>query len=288
MICKILSVPERQFFPTQYSDLRNSHIVNWAAKALQSPSEMPSCTLPEEDKASPKAGGQDANDVDDPVVATYSVFIKPPLPDNRELLILQYVNKTSQDPAHIRPPRISELRVKPKTGMFEVDVAVDTSQAYDQAKGIKWGTALRKSMETRKGGSLGLAGGFGIGGAGPRGAPPGGRRGANSEDAAPLTWQEATRQDKVLRAQTLGGGRGAEEQTANYMVGVFQGSESSASVPRNMEELLLTARCYRKYSSNARILTRPPPPGPSSHRRGNRTGPTLPPSAGRCGGRWCG
>lgn len=161
------------------------------------------------------------NDDDDPIVATYSVFMKPPLPDNKKLIVLQYVNKTSQDPTTIRQPRITEMRVKPRTGMIEVDVPIDTAQVYDQAKGIKWGTMLQKSMETKKGGSLGLAGGFGIGGPAVRGA--GGRRGGN-DDNGPLSWAEATRQDKVLRTQTLGGGRSTEEENAKYMVGVFQGS----------------------------------------------------------------
>jgi len=165
-----------------------------------------------------------ADDDDDPIIASYSVFIKPPLPENRKLLILQYVNKTAQDPATIKVPRITEMRVKAKTGMIEVDVPIETSQVYDQAKGIKWGTMLQKSMETKKGGSLGLAGGFGIGSAAVRGAA-GGRRGGN-DDNGPLSWAEAARQDKVLRTQTLGGGRSTEEENAKYMVGVFQGSES--------------------------------------------------------------
>jgi len=172
-----------------------------------------------------KNGVVEVDDSEDPIIATYSVFLKPQLPANRKLIVLQYVNKTAQDPTSIRPPRITELRVKPDTGMYEVDMPIDTSQAYDQAKGVKWGTNLQKSMENKKGGSLGLAGGFGIGGPAIRGA--GGRRGGGSdENEGPLTWPEALRQDKALRTQTLGGGRGAEEEKAKYMVGVFQGSKS--------------------------------------------------------------
>ncbi|KAL2131869.1 hypothetical protein VTI74DRAFT_4481 [Chaetomium olivicolor] len=164
-------------------------------------------------------------DDDDPVVASYSVFIKPPLPSHRNLVVLQYVNKTAQDPAQIRVPRIAELRVKPTTGMYEVDVPIDTTEAYDRSKGIAWGTALQKSMEAKKGGSLGLAGGFNIvatsttAGRGRRG---GGGNGAGEEDG-PLGWAEAARQDKVLRTQTFGGGRSAEEENTRHMIGVFQG-----------------------------------------------------------------
>ncbi|AEO60813.1 hypothetical protein MYCTH_2120781 [Thermothelomyces thermophilus ATCC 42464] len=158
-----------------------------------------------------------ASDDDDPIIANYSVFIKPPLPENRNLVVLQYVNKTAQDPAQIRVPRISELRVKPKTGMYEVDVPIDTTEAYDRNKGIAWGTALQKSMEAKKGGSLGLAGGFNIvatstSARGRRGA------GAGADDETPLTWAEAARQDKVLRTQTFGGGRSAEEANTRHMI----------------------------------------------------------------------
>ncbi|KAK4248332.1 Sin-like protein conserved region-domain-containing protein [Corynascus novoguineensis] len=163
-----------------------------------------------------------ASDEDDPIVANYSVFIKPTLPKHRNLVVLQYVNKTAQDPAQIRVPRIAELRMKPKTGMYEVDVPIETTEAYDRNKGVAWGTALQKSMEAKKGGSLGLAGGFNIvatstSARGRRGA------GASADDDTPLNWAEAARQGKVLRTQTFGGGRSAEEENTRHMIGVFQG-----------------------------------------------------------------
>lgn len=166
-----------------------------------------------------------AADDDDPVVASYSVFIKPPLQENRKLIILQYVNRTSQDPANIVPPRIKELRVKSITGQYEVDIPIETNQAYDQCKGIKWGTDLKKSTEAKQGGSLGLAGGFGIGSTGTR-VGAGGHRG-NDDSDYPMEWTEALRQEKVLKTQTLGGARSVEEESTNFMVGVFQGSESA-------------------------------------------------------------
>lgn len=172
----------------------------------------------------PVRGAPATDDDDDPIVANYSVFIKPPLPEHRNLVVLQYVNKTAQDPAQIRVPRITELRVKAGTGMYEVDVPIDTAEAYDRNKGVAWGSALQKSMEAKKGGSLGLAGGFNIVATSTTGR---GRRGAGSsnDDEAPLHWAEAARQDKVLRTQTFGGGRSAEEESTKHMIGVFQGSK---------------------------------------------------------------
>ncbi|KAK4032292.1 hypothetical protein C8A01DRAFT_50885 [Parachaetomium inaequale] len=163
-----------------------------------------------------------SSDDDDPVVANYSVFIKPTLPEHRNLVVLQYVNKTAQDPAQIRVPRIAELRMKPSTGMYEVDVPIDTAEAYDRNKGVAWGSALQKSMEAKKGGSLGLAGGFNMVATsttarGRRGGGGGGA-GASTDDEPPLNWAEAARQDKVLRTQTFGGGRSAEEESTRHMI----------------------------------------------------------------------
>ena len=169
------------------------------------------------------------DDDDDPIVANYSVFIKPPLPEHRNLVVLQYVNKTAQDPAQIRVPRIAELRVKADTGMYEVDVPIDTTEAYDRNKGMAWGTALQKSMDAKKGGSLGLAGGFNI--VATSTTARGRRGGPSNDDEPPLTWAEAARQDKVLRTQTFGGGRSAEEENTRHMIGVFQGSAYPSPPP---------------------------------------------------------
>ncbi|EGZ72982.1 hypothetical protein NEUTE2DRAFT_30552, partial [Neurospora tetrasperma FGSC 2509] len=174
---------------------------------------------------------------DDPIVATYNVFIKPPLPQDRKLVVLRYVTKTAQDPSSIKPPRINGFRVKPETGIYEVDIPLETSDGYNKDKGIAWGVALAKSMESKKGGSLGLAGGFNIGGQGgsARGGPgagggAGGRRGGNSggggddDEAQNLSWPEAVAQGKAVIDQKLTGSRSAGEDYVKHMVGVFQGN----------------------------------------------------------------
>lgn len=155
------------------------------------------------------------DDDDDPVTATYNVFINPSLPLGRRLLVLQHPNRTDDAP---RPPP-TELRVKAQAGMVEVDVPLDNTVAYDREKGLKWGKTLNASMATKNGGSHGLAGGFGFGTVQARG----GRKKAEDEDEV-MDWQEAVRQDKVLRTQTLGG-QYPEYKEVQHMVGVFQGSE---------------------------------------------------------------
>ncbi|KAL1866449.1 hypothetical protein VTK73DRAFT_4683 [Phialemonium thermophilum] len=156
---------------------------------------------------------------EDPVVASYSVFVKPPLPSNRKLMVLQHPNNHSEHPALLRSPPITELRVKPSSGMIEADVPIDYNQQYDRLKGMNWGAALHKSLAAKGGGSLGLAGGFGVGTAQARGRA--GPRGREVEEVEGGDWAEAVRLDRVLRTQTLGG-MSSPPSDANYMVGVFQ------------------------------------------------------------------
>lgn len=187
--------------------------------------------------ASPHPTTTNPSEEDDPIVATYNVFIKPPLPEDRKLVVLRYVTKTAQDPSSIKPPRINSFRVKPETGIYEVDIPLETGDGYNKGKGIAWGVALAKSMESKKGGSLGLAGGFNIGGQGgsARGGPGaggagGGRRGGNTgggddDEAQNMSWPEAVAQGKAIIDQKLTGSRSAGEDYVKHMVGVFQGSE---------------------------------------------------------------
>ncbi|KAK4166595.1 DNA-directed RNA polymerase [Cladorrhinum sp. PSN259] len=162
------------------------------------------------------------DDEDDPIVNSFDVFIKPKLPEGKELVLLQYVTKRAQNPDDIAPPHVLEMRVKPKSGFYEVDVPIDVSQAYDKPKGMAWGESLQKSKESRKGGGHGLAAGFNLIPTSQSGSR-GGRRGANAGDDQPqITWQEARRLDRVLQKQTFGGNRSANVLTKD-MVGVFQG-----------------------------------------------------------------
>lgn len=172
---------------------------------------------PEEMADAPPSESQE----DDPITASYQVFLNPALPLGRRLLVLQHPNRTDEAP---RPPP-SELRLKANAGMVEVDMPLDTAAAYDREKGLNWGKTLKQSMTMKNGGSHGLAGGFGVGAAQQRGGGTGAKgKGAAREDDDDLTWGDAVRQDKVLRTQTLGG-QYPDSKEVQYMVGVFQGSK---------------------------------------------------------------
>ncbi|CAK7201742.1 hypothetical protein SEUCBS139899_004454 [Sporothrix eucalyptigena] len=182
----------------------------------------------------------------DPVVARYSVFLKPQLPAHQKLLVLQYPNRVDKGATgsggaiSFSGQQPTELRIKTGSGMVEVDVPLDYSSAYDRAKGVAWGSALATSTKAKAGGSHGLAGGFGVGGTqgNNRNGGGGGRAAAAAAAAAAQAeaegggrtttsstdWAEAVRQDRVLRLQTLGGmcppARIAE---AKWMIGAFDG-----------------------------------------------------------------
>ncbi|ROW04437.1 hypothetical protein VMCG_05094 [Cytospora schulzeri] len=157
------------------------------------------------------------DDDDDPIVATYNILLKPSLPAHRKVMILEHPNK-SDGKKMARVPL--EIRMKNSTGMVEVDYPIDYNAFYDRNKGLNWGTHLHKSSEAKKGGSHGLAGGFGVGAPPPR--PRAGRAQDDGIDMG-MDWSEALRRDYVLRTQTLGGQMPDTSTESKYMVGVFAG-----------------------------------------------------------------
>lgn len=165
----------------------------------------------------------DQNEEDDPVVASYNVFVNPALPPHQKVHILH--QSVRYDEGHTPAfPRIpTELRVKPDSGVLEVDVPLDMMDNYDRDKGMQYGRALKDTVEAKGGGSHGLAGGFGIG------APSSLGRKAADRDRRNADWVDEVRADRVLRSQTLGGII-VKEEPLNYMIGIFQGGKLAYSV----------------------------------------------------------
>ncbi|OLN97991.1 DNA-directed RNA polymerase III subunit rpc5 [Colletotrichum chlorophyti] len=164
----------------------------------------------------------------DPVIASYDVFFNPSLPNGRKLWVLQQPNRTN--PLQNQP---TEMRLKTRAGMVEVDVPLDYTQSYDKEKGMKWGRQLKASLEAKNGGTHGLSGGFGVGAPPPR---PKRRGEVDIEDEWNLEWPEALRQDKVLRTQTLGG-QCPDHKEVQYMIGVFQGKDLHLTPVTNLVHL---------------------------------------------------
>ncbi|KAG9235835.1 DNA-directed RNA polymerase III subunit Rpc5 [Amylocarpus encephaloides] len=168
------------------------------------------------------------NNIDeiDPIKASYDVYLQPRVHTDRQVYVLQYPNRSSDKPynteCHSQPLK---LRVKPNSGMVEIDVPIDTYNNYDRYKGVEWGEALKESTAAKGKGSHGLPGGFGIGGIQPRGRG----RGKTEEDereahlATLRNFAGAIEREQALGKQTLGGQAVANSETnPKYMVGIFR------------------------------------------------------------------
>lgn len=152
---------------------------------------------------------------DDPVIASYDICLTD---SEISRYVLQYLDRpagSSYDDRHGQKP--TSFRLKPKTGLVEVDVPINTRVNYDVSKGLRYGDALKKSRSAREGGAFGMAGGFSSGGAGG-GAPAK----VKMEEAADAKSETAS----LMRVQTLGGRiKSPEDGDPVYMLAAFRGGE---------------------------------------------------------------
>jgi DNA-directed RNA polymerase-3 subunit RPC5 len=166
----------------------------------------------------------------DPIKASYDVYIKPGISGDRQIYVLQFPNRDTKQPySQKNESKPFNLRIKPKAGMVEIDVPIDVWRNYDREKGIIWGDAVKKSSMTKGGGSHGMPGGFGIGGAQPTGRGRG--RGEVEEEPNQerllADYTGAVQRDQVLKKQTLGGQIVLkEESNPQYMIGVWRDSKT--------------------------------------------------------------
>jgi hypothetical protein len=172
---------------------------------------------------------------DDPIVASYRVFIAPPSQatsatqssSTSKLLLLQYpAHRPSSKPYNTRTlQKPTSLRIKPTTGFLEVDVPIDTRDNYNHDKGSDYGKALKRSRVGQQSGTHGLAGGFNTGVVGRRFQYDGGHLrdipihpGSDSNVSSD--------HEDIVSTQTLGG-KIVETSSGDpiYMLGSFRGSE---------------------------------------------------------------
>lgn len=169
----------------------------------------------------------------DPIIASYDVFLTD---SDIQRYVFQYPDREVEtkhgtggpyDDRHGQKP--VNLKLKPKTGLVEIDVPIVTSAGvYDVNRGLKYGEAMKQSRVLREGGSFGLAGGFnshstaGAGGNGGRVKTEGGED-VEMKDIKGSNKNAST----ILRTQTLAG-RMKEPVDGEpvYMLGAFRGSAS--------------------------------------------------------------
>lgn len=174
-------------------------------------------------------------DSDDPIVASYDVYLTE---SQISRYVLQYLDRPTGHPydeRHGQKP--TAFRMKPQTGLVEVDVPINTRVNYDVNKGLRYGDALRKSRVAREGGAYGMAGGFNTGGAvpGAGAGAGGGGRGVKTEGDVEMADVEEKKGEagaSLLRVQTLGGRiKVPEEGDPVYMLGAFRRSEYFSLFP---------------------------------------------------------
>ena len=173
----------------------------------------------------------------DPIIASYTVYLTStptsvssaptgdgPSPRIPKLYLLQYpAHRPSHKPfnkAALHKP--DSLRVKPQTGVLEVEIPIDTEEHYNRRRGSRYGRSLKQSAVAQAGGSHGLAGGFNSG--------PVGRRNLDNVNLVDVPMydndaEEASDEDKI-KTQILGGKIvKAAAGDPVYMLGSFRGDE---------------------------------------------------------------
>lgn len=139
------------------------------------------------------------------VVTKYRLFINKPT--GKRAMLIQYPNReVGQEYRASSGNKPSEIRIKPKCGLVEVDIPVDIHVNYDEEKGVEYGEAMRKSRLLQEGGSYSLGGGLGIG---PKPGSKGDRRGpppeGPSHDKLLENFDDANNKGHVMNKITLGG-----------------------------------------------------------------------------------
>lgn len=162
---------------------------------------------------------------DDPVVASYDVFLTD---SEISRFVFQYLDRDEEFPYNDRNnQRPTQLRMKARTGIVEVDVPINTRENYDINKGLRYGEAIKKSRSSRDGGAYGMSGGFTAGGAV---ANSGGRvKMEGNGDVEILDNKRAVDSASLMRTQSLAGRvKPAEEGDPVYMLATFKNSTLAA------------------------------------------------------------
>ena len=182
---------------------------------------------------------------DDPVVASYDVYVAPPVshPNAQitdltttpsKVYLLQYPahrpqHKPYSSSTHQKP---TSLRIKPNTGLLELEIPIDTHSNYSHRKGTQYGTALKSSRIASQGHSHGLAGGFNTGVVPHRFRQP--QADVQMRDVPPYVGTSGAtvsddEDDKGIISTQVLGGKLVQPASGDpvYMLGTFRPAENS-------------------------------------------------------------
>lgn len=197
-------------------------------------SDDSSPTSSDDDSSGPQGVDLDLDD-DDPVVCSYDIHITASqAPD---LYIFQYPVRSKNKPytkAENACPL--EARLKPKSGLIEVDVPMNVHVNYDEEKGRIWGDVLRKAAKEAGKTLGGAAGGAAVGNK-RRKVTRGEDEDEDEEEVDVMTmgFEDAVKAGRVLNKQTLGSKM--QPDNTKYMVGIFKDGMSVlwSSRPLNVQ-----------------------------------------------------
>ncbi|KAJ5165895.1 hypothetical protein N7492_006191 [Penicillium capsulatum] len=162
-----------------------------------------------------------ASNDDDPVIASYDILLTD---SEISRYVIQYMDRHESFPYNERRgQKPTTLRMKPGTGLVEVDIPINTRESYVVDRGLKYGEAMKKSRSARDGGAYGMAGGFTAGNLAAGGARV---KSEKSEDIEVLDNKKMVDPSSLIRTQSLGGRiKPPEEGDPVYMLATFKGGK---------------------------------------------------------------
>ncbi|KAJ5246413.1 hypothetical protein N7468_001396 [Penicillium chermesinum] len=156
---------------------------------------------------------------DDPVIASYDVFLTD---SDVSRYVFQYIDRPQELPynaSHGQKPSV--LRLKPETGVVEMEVPINTHAGYDTSAGLRFGEAMKKSRSAREN-AFGMAGGFSAGSLANN--PNGSRVKGEAADVEIFDNKKMVDPSSLIRTQALSGRiKPPEEGDPVHMLATIKG-----------------------------------------------------------------
>ena len=135
---------------------REANVAFWTSLGFRSPRS----TRKRSKVQNPKVITPQKHQVNLSIKERYKLYSNP---SRKRVLLLQYPNRQgNQLYCDDNGQKPLEIRIKPKSGLVEVDAPINVDDSFDQERGLDFGDALRKSRDLPRHGAQGLGGGLGI------------------------------------------------------------------------------------------------------------------------------
>ena len=145
-------------------------------------------------------------------------------------MILSYPNRDRNQPySNATGQKPVELRIKPKSGLVEVDIPIRTDKNYDHVRGVEYSQALKKKKAQAEDRAFGEAGGFGINAQTQNTSDEGQAAAAGATEEDPVETSGAADEEGPVMDKITLGGKVLRHKNGQpmYCIGVFRGGEST-------------------------------------------------------------